>query len=115
MGPSPLKPWAASQRRTYSLSKLSGSSFFAKRSSYEPANQKRDESGVWISSITTMSPFSSLPISYFVSTRMRPRSLQSLWPFANRAYAISAAAYTPPIMMNTMMMAIFKGMLFMSL
>ena len=59
----------------------------AKRSSYALANQKRDESGVWISSMTTMRPSFVLPNSYLVSTRMRPRSAHTSCPRRKSAIA----------------------------
>src|ERR1019366_251116 len=90
--PSPMYPWALYHRRTKSLSSGSGSLPAANRSPYVSARQKREESGVWISSMTTMRPSGVRPNSYFVSTRMRPRSAQRLWPASNSFMASTAAS-----------------------
>ena len=60
----------------------------AKRSSYVFACQKRDESGVWISSMTTSLPSFVRPNSYLVSTRMSPRSAQMRCPAAKSFIAM---------------------------
>ena len=72
---------SANQSLRNSLSIISGSSPAACRASYEPASQYRDESGVFISSMSRMTPSASRPNSYLVSTRMSPRSAAT--PCAN--------------------------------